>query len=135
MAIAVHSHQQQLDVQCIDTPTNVRELDTEHVNALAVSIALQGVLVPIVVRDAGDGRYQLAAGFHRFAAVKQLGAAVIDQVPVVVRDAEHEDADRAVENITSCRRRHDVINADRDGMPTDRRAGSDAGRACDARSA
>ena len=29
-----------------------------------------------------------------------------------------EDADRAVENITSCRHRHDVINADRVGMPT-----------------
>ena len=117
MAIAVHSHQQLLEVRCIDTPTNVRELDPEHVNALAVSIALQGVLVPIVVRDAGDGRYQLVAGFHRFAAVQQLGAAVIDQVPVVVRDAEHEDADRAVENIVSCRPRHEVINADRAGMP------------------
>jgi hypothetical protein len=33
-------------------------------------------------------------------------------VPVVVRGAETEDADRAVENITSCRCRHDVINAD-----------------------
>jgi len=39
------------------------------------------------------------------------------EVPVVVRDAVTEDADRAVENITSCRRRHDVINADRLVMP------------------
>jgi hypothetical protein len=38
-------------------------------------------------------------------------------VPVVVRDVDTEDADRAVENITSCRRRHDVINADRVVMP------------------
>jgi len=39
------------------------------------------------------------------------------EVPVVVRDAQTEDADRAVENITSCRRRHDVIHADRVVMP------------------
>jgi hypothetical protein len=64
----------------------------------------------------------LAASFHRFAAVKQLGAGVIDSVPVVVRDADHQDADRAVENIVSCRRRHEVINADRVGMPTNRPA-------------
>ena len=35
----------------------------------------------------------------------------------MVRDARTEDADRAVENITSCRRRHDVIYADRVVMP------------------
>jgi hypothetical protein len=45
---------------------------------------------------------------------------VIDSVPVVVRDTDHEDADRVVENIVSCRRRHDTINADHDGMPTNR---------------
>jgi len=39
-------------------------------------------------------------------------------MPVVVRDARTEDADRALENITSCRHRHDVINADPVVMPT-----------------
>jgi hypothetical protein len=53
--------------------------------------------------------------FHRVAAARSLDLA---EVPVVLREAETEDADRAVENITSCRCRHDVINADRDGMPT-----------------
>jgi hypothetical protein len=38
-------------------------------------------------------------------------------VPIVLREAESEDADRAVENITSCRRRHEVINADHVVMP------------------
>jgi ParB/RepB/Spo0J family partition protein len=100
MAIAVQTYQQQLAVELIDVPANVRDLDTDHVAGLAASIAVQGVLVPLVVRDAGGGRYQLVAGFHRFAAVRQLGAAVIDTIPVVVRDAEHEDADRAVENLS-----------------------------------
>jgi len=33
----------------IRVPANVRELDDEHVQALAGSIALQGMLVPVVV--------------------------------------------------------------------------------------
>jgi ParB family transcriptional regulator, chromosome partitioning protein len=81
---------------------------------LAGSIKLQGILVPVVVRDEADG-YELVAGFHRVAAAESLGLA---EVPVVVRDVQTEDADRAVENITSCRRRHDVIYADRVVMPT-----------------
>ena len=34
----------------IRIPDNVRDLDPEHVKALAGSIGLQGMLVPIVVR-------------------------------------------------------------------------------------
>jgi hypothetical protein len=67
------------------------------------------MLVPLVVRGHADG-FELVAGFHRIAAAHSLGFA---QVPVVVRDGDTEDADRAVENITLCRRWHDVINADR----------------------
>jgi ParB-like nuclease domain len=100
----------------IRVPANVRELDDEHVRALAGSIALQGMLVPVVVRRAGRA-FELVAGFHRVAAARLAG---LGEVPVVVRDAETEDADRAVENITSCRRRHDVINADVVVMPTPR---------------
>jgi len=54
------------------------------------------MLVPLVVRDDGDG-FELVAGFHRIAAARSLGLA---DVPVVIRDAETEDADRAIENIT-----------------------------------
>jgi ParB/Sulfiredoxin domain len=98
----------------IRVPENVRALDDAHVQALAGSIELQGLLVPVVVREVDDG-FELVAGFHRVAAAKQLG---LTDVPVVIRDVETEDADRAVENITSCRCRHDRINADRVGMPT-----------------
>jgi ParB/RepB/Spo0J family partition protein len=80
----------------IRVPENVRALDPAHVDALAGSIALQGMLVPVVVRDDGDG-FELVAGFHRIAAARALGLA---EVPVVVRDVQTEDADRAVENIT-----------------------------------
>src|SRR4051794_17038631 len=80
----------------IRVPDNVRDLDPEHVKALAGSIGLQGMLVPVVVRNDGEG-FELVAGFHRLTAAKSLG---LTAVPVVIRDAQTEDADRAVENIT-----------------------------------
>jgi ParB family chromosome partitioning protein len=87
-----------MKVDLIDAHENARGLDREHVHSLAGSIALQGVLVPIVVRAAGE-RYELVAGFHRLAAVRELGPAVIDEIPVVIRDQQTEEADRAIENI------------------------------------
>ena len=86
----------QVALEQIRVPDNVRALDEAHVQALAGSIALQGMLVPVVVRGDGEG-FELVAGFHRVAAARSLGLA---EVPVVVRDGESEDADRAVENIT-----------------------------------
>ena len=88
----------QVALDRIRVPENVRALDPEHVKALAGSIALQGMLVPVVVRDDGENGLDLVAGFHRVAAARSLG---LVEVPVVVRDAVTEDADRAVENITS----------------------------------
>ena len=49
-----------------------------------------------MVRPSSDG-YELVAGFHRIAAANRLG---LTEVPVVVREVETEEADRAVENIT-----------------------------------
>jgi len=102
----------------IDVADNVRELDQAHVDALAASIALQGILVPLVLHaaaDADNGRtYDLVAGFHRYAAASKRG---LREVPVVLRGEKDDpgigvDADRATENIASCRRRHEAINAD-----------------------
>ena len=101
MAISTDQSGRSVPLEQIRVPDNVRELDPEHVRALAGSIALQGLLVPVVVRATDDG-FELVAGFHRVAAARSLDLA---EVPVVLREAETEDADRAVENITSCRRR------------------------------
>jgi ParB/RepB/Spo0J family partition protein len=87
----------------IHVPENVRALNAEHVDALAASIALQGMLVPIVVCPAEadiadtDYEYELVAGFPRVAAADKLG---LVEVPAVIRDSAGEHADRAVENIT-----------------------------------
>jgi ParB/RepB/Spo0J family partition protein len=80
----------------IRVPENVRPLDPAHVDALAGSIALQGLIVPVVVRPDTDGKMVLVAGFHRLAAHRQLG---LNQIIAVVRDHETEEADRAVENV------------------------------------
>ncbi len=73
-------------VSHVHTPENVRGLDPEHVDALASSIELQGVLVLVVVRPADDG-FELVAGFHRLAAARQLG---LKEIRVVLRDANQE---------------------------------------------
>ncbi len=64
---------------------------------------------------AGLHGLKLVAGFHRIAAARALR---LPEVPVVVRDAQTEDAGRAVENVASCQGRHEALDADRVGMPT-----------------
>ena len=102
MAITADAQQLTVPLEKIHVPDNVRSLDVEHVQALAGSIRLQGVLVPVVVTPApadvaeGGWEFELAAGFHRVAAAAQLG---LTEVPVVVRLGETVDSDRAIENI------------------------------------
>jgi ParB/RepB/Spo0J family partition protein len=79
----------QVALDRIRVPENVRTLDDLHVEALADSIKLQGMLVPVVVRDDGDNGFELVAGFHRIAAAKSLGLA---EVPVVVRGLTEDGA-------------------------------------------
>lgn len=47
--------------------SNVRDLVEDDVDALAQSIALCGLLVPVIVRPVDEG-YDLVAGYHRVAA-------------------------------------------------------------------
>jgi ParB family chromosome partitioning protein len=93
VSTVTHETGRQVALDEIRVPENVRTLDESHVQALAGSIALQGILVPVVVRSDGEG-FELVAGFHRIAGARSLALA---EVPVVVRDAETEDADRAEE--------------------------------------
>jgi ParB family chromosome partitioning protein len=54
----------------------------EALDDLARSIAQDGIMQPLVVRDAGDGRYEIIAGERRFRAARQAGLAT---VPAIVR--------------------------------------------------
>jgi ParB family chromosome partitioning protein len=72
--------------------------DDETIESLAASIREVGILQPVIVRRAGDGRYELIAGERRLRAAKVAGLATI---PVVLRDSEDADVLREalIENI------------------------------------
>lgn len=57
--------------------------DEEALTSLTASIRELGVLQPVLVRDAGDGTYELIAGERRWRAAKRAG---LTMIPVVVRD-------------------------------------------------
>lgn len=72
--------------------------DGEAIASLAASIREVGILQPIVVRRANDGRYEVIAGERRLRAAKAAGLAT---VPVVLRDSGDADLLREalIENI------------------------------------
>lgn len=59
--------------------------DDERLGELAASIAVHGVLQPIVVRALADGEYELVAGERRLRASRLAG---LDQIPAIVRETE-----------------------------------------------
>jgi ParB family transcriptional regulator, chromosome partitioning protein len=72
--------------------------DEEALEELKVSIQEVGFLQPIVVRDIGNGRYELVMGERRWRAARALGR---DTIPAIVRDTR-DDAmlrDALLENI------------------------------------
>ena len=66
-----------------------RKLDPDALEDLARSIRVHGVLQPILVRPAGDDRYELVAGERRWRAAQAAGLAT---VPAVVREVPDEVA-------------------------------------------
>lgn len=71
-----------------DNPRQPRQtLDPDALSELAASIAVHGVLQPVLVRKAEDG-YELVAGQRRLRAAEMAGLEVI---PAVVLDVGDED--------------------------------------------
>ena len=90
-----------LSIETIDVKEGIRQtLEKEPLDELAASIALHGVLQPLVVEPGEEGRYSLQIGKRRFAASKIAG---LDKVPAIILDdplgAEESLAMRLVENI------------------------------------
>jgi ParB family chromosome partitioning protein len=72
--------------------------DEEALEELKTSIQEVGLLQPIVVRDIGDGRYELVMGERRWRAAQAVGK---ETIPAIVRDTR-DDAmlrDALLENI------------------------------------
>jgi ParB family transcriptional regulator, chromosome partitioning protein len=66
-----------------------RRMDPEALKELAESIKCNGVVQPIVVRPAAEGRFQLVAGERRWLASKLAERTTI---PAVVREISNEQA-------------------------------------------
>jgi ParB family chromosome partitioning protein len=72
--------------------------DDEALDELKISIQEVGFLQPIVVRELGDGRYELVMGERRWRAAQAIGR---DTIPAIVRETR-DDAmlrDALLENI------------------------------------
>jgi len=63
--------------------------DKEALEQLASSIVENGLLQPILVREYGEGRYQIIAGERRFRASKLAG---ITEIPAIVLDRDDKKA-------------------------------------------
>ena len=80
-----------MDITAIDrNPFQTRtRFDEEALAELAQSIAATGVVQPIIVRDLGQGRYQLIAGERRWLASQRAGKT---SIPAIVREVSDEQA-------------------------------------------
>jgi ParB family chromosome partitioning protein len=66
-----------------------REFDPDSLRELADSIAVQGVIQPVVVREVENGRFELIAGERRWRASQQAG---LDEIPAVIKEVTEEAA-------------------------------------------
>jgi ParB family transcriptional regulator, chromosome partitioning protein len=63
--------------------------DDQAIEELARSIREQGVLQPVLLRAAGEGRYELIAGERRFRASRLAG---LERIPALVKEANDSDS-------------------------------------------
>lgn len=66
-----------------------KNFDKDALEELADSIAQNGVLQPILVREYGNGRYQIIAGERRFRASKIAG---LTEIPAIILDKDDRKA-------------------------------------------
>ena len=72
--------------------------DKDSLEELAASIAENGLLQPILVREYGEGRYQIIAGERRFRACKLAG---LTEIPAIILDRDNKSVAQIalIENI------------------------------------
>lgn len=64
-----------------------KNFDEEALQGLADSILKNGVFQPILVREYGEGRYQIIAGERRFRASKMAG---LSEIPAIILDKDNQ---------------------------------------------
>ena len=72
--------------------------DKDSLEELASSITENGLLQPILVREYGEGRYQIIAGERRFRACKLAG---LTEIPAIILDRDNKSVAQIalIENI------------------------------------
>lgn len=60
-----------------------RDFRPEALQELAASIRVKGVIQPLIVRDLGDGRFEIVAGERRWRAAQ---LAQLHELPVIIRE-------------------------------------------------
>jgi ParB family chromosome partitioning protein len=75
-----------------------RSFDEEALDELAASITEVGLLQPVVVRNLGDGKYELVMGERRWRASMRAG---LEAIPAIVRETPDTDMlrDALLENL------------------------------------
>jgi ParB family chromosome partitioning protein len=71
-----------------------QQMDEGRLDELARSIQARGIIQPILVRPAADGRYSIIAGERRWRAAQRAG---LLKVPVVVRDVADDARQQQLE--------------------------------------
>lgn len=66
-----------------------KHFDKEALQVLSDSIAANGLLQPLVVRELGNGRYQIISGERRWRASRMAG---LQEIPVVIREEDDRGA-------------------------------------------
>ena len=66
-----------------------KDMSAEKLQELANSIAMQGIVQPIVVRSIAPERYEIIAGERRWRAAQLVG---LQEVPVVIREIDDRGA-------------------------------------------
>ena len=98
----VHSEEKitKLKISLVDPKRDQprKHFDKEALEQLAASISENGLLQPILVREYGDGRYQIIAGERRFRASKLVG---LTEIPAIVLERDDKKAAQIalIENI------------------------------------
>ena len=77
----------ELSISMIDPKSDQprKTFDKDALEELARSIEENGLLQPILVREYGNGRYQIIAGERRFRASKIAG---LSEIPAIILDRD-----------------------------------------------
>ena len=64
-----------------------QEVDQKELGELAQSIKENGLIQPIIVRKAGENKYEVVAGERRYQAAKSLG---LKELPTIVKEVDEK---------------------------------------------